>query len=113
MILGLLSWRPFSGYELGKHLEREGRFIRSKVHLSQIYRLLSRMVDSGWASYEVQANDGRPDSKIYRLTETGEPPLSEPPRRRCRPRTQPRPRSWPVRCPSSRVRRDAPAFASE
>lgn len=47
VILGLLSWRPFSGYELGKHLEREGRFIRSKVHLSQIYRLLSRMVDSG------------------------------------------------------------------
>ncbi|QUH04167.1 PadR family transcriptional regulator [Saccharopolyspora erythraea] len=77
VILGLLSWRPFSGYELGKYLEREGRFIRSKVHLSQIYRLLSRMVDSGWVCYEVQANDGRPDSKIYRLTEIGEQVLRE------------------------------------
>jgi PadR family transcriptional regulator, regulatory protein AphA len=77
VILGLLSWRPFSGYELGKYLEREGRFLRSKVHLSQIYRLLSRMVDSGWVSYEVQENDGRPDSKIYRLTEDGERSLRE------------------------------------
>jgi PadR family transcriptional regulator, regulatory protein AphA len=77
VILGLLSWRPFSGYELGKYLEREGRFLRSKVHLSQIYRLLARMVDSGWVCYEVQENDGRPDSKIYRLTEEGEQVLRE------------------------------------
>jgi PadR family transcriptional regulator, regulatory protein AphA len=77
VILGLLSWRPFSGYELGKYLEREGRFLRSKVHLSQIYRLLARMVDSGWVAYEVQENDGRPDSKIYRLTEHGEQVLRE------------------------------------
>lgn len=77
VILGLLSWRPFSGYELGKYLEREGRFIRTNVHLSQIYRVLARMVDSGWVYYEVSVNDGRPDSKIYRLTEDGERALLE------------------------------------
>jgi len=71
VILGLLSWRPFSGYELAKYLEVEGRFLKNKVHLSQIYRLLARMVDSGWVAYEVSANDGRPDSKIYRLTDLG------------------------------------------
>jgi len=70
-ILGLLSWRPFSGYDLAKYLEVEGRFLKNKVHLSQIYRLLARMVDSGWVAYEVSANDGRPDSKIYRLTDLG------------------------------------------
>lgn len=75
VILALLSWRPFSGYELGRYLEREGRFLRSKVHLSQIYRLLARMVDSGWVYYEVIHNDGRPDSKVYRLTELGETTL--------------------------------------
>ncbi|SDT45834.1 PadR family transcriptional regulator [Microlunatus soli] len=77
VILGLLSWRPFSGYELAKHLEVEGRFLKNKVHLSQIYRLLSRMVDSGWVSYQVSVNDGRPDSKIYRLTASGEQVLRD------------------------------------
>ncbi|HEY9292854.1 MAG TPA: PadR family transcriptional regulator [Microlunatus sp.] len=77
VILGLLSWRPFSGYELAKHLEVEGRFIKNKVHLSQIYRLLARMVDSGWVSYQVSVNDGRPDAKIYRLTPLGEQTLRD------------------------------------
>jgi DNA-binding PadR family transcriptional regulator len=77
VILGMLSWRPFSGYDLAKHLEVEGRFLKNKVHLSQIYRLLARMVDSGWLSYEVSVNDGRPDSKIYRLTELGEQELRD------------------------------------
>ena len=77
VILGLLSWRPFSGYDLAKHLEVEGRFIKNKVHLSQIYRLLARMVDSGWVSYQVSVNDGRPDSKIYRLTPLGEQTLRD------------------------------------
>jgi PadR family transcriptional regulator AphA len=71
VILGLLSWRPFSGYDLAKYLEVEGRFIKNKVHLSQIYRLLARMVDSGWVSYRVSTNDGRPDAKIYQLTPLG------------------------------------------
>jgi DNA-binding PadR family transcriptional regulator len=51
--------------------------MHSKVHLSQIYRLLARMVDSGWVHYEVSVNDGRPDSKVYRLTELGEQTLRE------------------------------------
>lgn len=71
VILGMLSWRPFSGYELAKYLEVEGSFMGPKVHLSQIYRLLARMTYSGWVHYEVSVNDGRPDSKIYRLTEEG------------------------------------------
>lgn len=77
VILGLLALRPFSGYELGKYVEQEGRFLRSKVHLSQIYRLLARMVDSGWVYYEVSENDGRPDSKIYRLTAAGQAALRD------------------------------------
>lgn len=77
MVLGLLSWRPFSGYELGKYLEREGRFFRSTVHLSQIYRTLSRMVDSGSVSFTVAENAGRPDSKLYQLTDQGAQELRE------------------------------------
>jgi PadR family transcriptional regulator AphA len=71
VILGLLSWRPFSGYDLGRYLEVEGRFIKNKVHLSQIYRLLARMVESGWVSYRVSTTDGRPDAKVYQLTPLG------------------------------------------
>jgi PadR family transcriptional regulator AphA len=77
VILGVLSWRPMTGYELGKYLEVEGRFLKNKVHLSQIYRLLARMVDSGWLSFRTVVNDGRPDAKVYRLTPLGEQTLRD------------------------------------
>lgn len=77
VILGLLSWRPFSGYELGKYLQQESAAsaVRPRAHLTQIYRVLGRMVDDGWVRYVVAENDGKPDAKIYRLTELGEQAL--------------------------------------
>ena len=77
VILGLLSLRPFSGYELGKYLQQEtaASAVRPRAHLTQIYRVLGRMVDDGWVRFEVTENDGKPDAKTYRLTEKGEQAL--------------------------------------
>lgn len=71
VLLSLLSFRPYSGYDLRKWLEVEGQFVRSRAHHSQIYRLLSRMVTDGWVEFEVDPREGRPDAKVYRLTEEG------------------------------------------
>lgn len=70
-LLGLLAFRPRSGYDLAKSAESESRFLRATVHHSQIYRVLRRMVADGWVDYEVDPREGRPDAKVYRLTESG------------------------------------------
>ncbi|MFD4830501.1 PadR family transcriptional regulator [Streptomyces uncialis] len=71
VLLGLLARRPYSGYDLRKWLETEGQFVWAKAHHSQIYRKLGQMETEGWVRYEVDAREGRPDAKVYRLTESG------------------------------------------
>ncbi|MBO1419807.1 PadR family transcriptional regulator [Streptomyces sp. FH025] len=71
VLLALLAGRPLSGYDLRKWVETEGRFLRSRAHHSQIYRLLGRMVVDGWVEFEVDPREGRPDAKVYRLTPVG------------------------------------------
>ncbi|MFE6894051.1 PadR family transcriptional regulator [Streptomyces sp. NPDC057694] len=76
VLLGVLAMRPQSGYDLRRWLEREGRFLRSGVHQSQVYRLLGRMTDQGWITWEADARDGAPDAKVYRLTDAGREALT-------------------------------------
>lgn len=71
VLLGLLAMRPYSGYDLRKWMDVEGQFLRSRMHHSQIYRLLGRMVTDGWIEFEVDPRAGRPDAKVYRLTDKG------------------------------------------
>ncbi|MBD0712333.1 MULTISPECIES: PadR family transcriptional regulator [unclassified Streptomyces] len=71
VLLALLAGRPRSGFDLGRWLETEGQFLRSRAHHSQIYRLLARLEGNGWAEYEVDPRDGRPDAKVYRITPDG------------------------------------------
>ncbi|MFI6300004.1 PadR family transcriptional regulator [Nonomuraea sp. NPDC050790] len=77
VLLGLLACRPCSGYDLRKWVEVEGQFMRSRVHHSQIYRLLARMVADGWVEFEVDPREGKPDAKVYRLTSAGHEALLE------------------------------------
>lgn len=87
-LLGLLSRRPYSGYDLSKWLETEGQFIRDKAHHSQIYRLLGRMVRDGWVEFDVDPREGRPDAKVYRLTDLGRTALLDWAKEEYRPSTR-------------------------
>ncbi|MFF2950043.1 PadR family transcriptional regulator [Kitasatospora sp. NPDC057965] len=71
VLLGLLAIHPRSGWDLKQWLAGEGQFVRSNAHPSQIYRLLKRMAEQGWVVYETDPRDGRPDAKVYRLTDAG------------------------------------------
>ncbi|WP_165968393.1 PadR family transcriptional regulator [Saccharopolyspora elongata] len=75
VILGMLALRPISGYDLGKWMRGPGRFIGYRVQLPQIYRTLAKLADQGWVEFQVEPRDGKPDAKVYRLTDTGKQAL--------------------------------------
>lgn len=77
VVLGVLATKPFHGYELMKWFDVEGQFIRSNTHHSQIYRELARMVKNGLVEFEVDPREGKPDAKVYRITEMGRHVLME------------------------------------
>lgn len=70
-ILGLLSVKPHTGYDIKKHLDTEGRFIREPVHFSQLYRTLKSMEQDGLVHSVEESRAGRPDAKVYHLTPAG------------------------------------------
>ncbi|MBF9069042.1 PadR family transcriptional regulator [Streptacidiphilus fuscans] len=71
VILGLLAVRPFSGYDMRKWMEGKGKYLGYEVQLPQIYRTLPKLVANGWAEFDVDPREGRPDAKVYRITEAG------------------------------------------
>ncbi|GGD09402.1 PadR family transcriptional regulator [Nocardioides daphniae] len=69
-LLVALSEKPGSGLELTRRFERSFGYFWHATH-QQIYRVLARMVDDGDLDVEVVAQSGRPDKKVYRVTEAG------------------------------------------
>lgn len=71
IILGLLSYTPMTGYDLKAFFDRSINFFWS-AELSQIYRELSRLEKQGYISFKTEHQEGRPDKKIYSITQEGE-----------------------------------------
>lgn len=74
-LLGLLSHKAMTGYEL------EGFITATIAHfwtakLSQIYRTLKGLEEDGWVSSHVEVQEGKPDKRIYALTNSGRKALS-------------------------------------
>ena len=73
-ILGFLAISPKSGYDLKKRFDRtvSGFWPTDQ---SNIYRSLARLREWGFVEPEVIPQTGRPDRKVYHLTEDGEAEL--------------------------------------
>ena len=69
-ILGLLSWKPVTGYELKKIFE-ESDFMHWSGNNNQIYKPLLGLQEQGLAICETVHQDGAPSKKIYSITEAG------------------------------------------
>jgi DNA-binding PadR family transcriptional regulator len=74
-ILVSLSEHAGSGYELARRFDKSIGFFWAATH-QQIYRVLKRMDDLCWVRSESVAQSGRPDKKLYHVTEAGRAELA-------------------------------------
>jgi len=75
-ILGILSWKDSTGYELKKIFE-ESSILYWSGNNNQIYKALSKMHDEELVSSEVVHQDNSPSKKIYTITDEGIKELKE------------------------------------
>jgi DNA-binding PadR family transcriptional regulator len=75
-ILGLLTFGEKSGYDLHRLVERSVGFFWRPAR-SQIYAVLPRLVDRGFARRRDIVQDLRPDKQLYRITPSGRVALRE------------------------------------
>lgn len=69
-ILVLLTDCPQSGYDLAKQFDGSVGFFWQASH-QQIYRELAKLEAQQWLEAEAIAQVGRPDKKLYHVTELG------------------------------------------
>ncbi|MBC7842037.1 MAG: PadR family transcriptional regulator [Gemmatimonadaceae bacterium] len=69
-ILGFLSVRPLTGYELKQTFDRSVRHFWS-ADQAGIYRALGELARDGFVQFERVAQATRPDRKVYEITESG------------------------------------------
>ena len=75
-ILGLLTFGEKSGYDLHRLVERSVGFFWRPAR-SQIYAVLPRLVDRGFARRRDVVQEQRPDKQLYRITSAGREALRE------------------------------------
>jgi PadR family transcriptional regulator, regulatory protein AphA len=75
VILGMLSWRPMSGYDIKAVVDRSTRFFWAASY-GQIYPELRRLADSGLIDGEPRPQGGRRRT-VYKLTSSGRRRLRE------------------------------------
>ncbi|GAA1592226.1 PadR family transcriptional regulator [Kribbella sancticallisti] len=74
-ILVSLTERAGSGYELTRRFDRSIGYFWPATH-QQIYRVLRRMDEAGWVTHTDVAQDGRPDKKVYEVSDLGRAELT-------------------------------------
>jgi DNA-binding PadR family transcriptional regulator len=74
ILLGFLSYRPQTGYELKQLMDKStSHFWTAKQ--SQIYTTLKNMERQGWITSRVETQKARPDRIIYKITRSGQSAL--------------------------------------
>jgi DNA-binding PadR family transcriptional regulator len=75
-ILGFLSWKPFTGYEL-KKIFADALSFHWSGNNNQIYGSLVELHKSGAVTIEVQQQEKLPAKKLYTITDAGRAELRE------------------------------------
>lgn len=69
-ILGMLSCKPLTGYDLKKIMQKSS-FMYWSGNSNQIYKALIELNNEGYVTNETQHQDGSPSKKIYTITNDG------------------------------------------
>ncbi|MCL1950698.1 MAG: PadR family transcriptional regulator [Turicibacter sp.] len=73
-LLGFLTYGDMSGYDLEKLFSQSiGHFWSAKI--SQVYRDLTTMEKTGWVASEMVVQTGKPNKKVFKITEGGQQEL--------------------------------------
>lgn len=75
-ILGLLSWRSFSGYDLKKIIAESDLFYWSGNN-NQIYNSLVHLHQLGLVTQQVQPQESLPAKKVYSISAAGQAELRQ------------------------------------
>jgi DNA-binding PadR family transcriptional regulator len=75
-LLALLASGPAHGYELKQALEQQFGSVLPPLNAGQIYTTLSRLERDGLVDDDAVAQNGRPNKRVYRLTEAGQAELA-------------------------------------
>ncbi len=75
-ILGFLSWKPFSGYEL-KKIIATSESMHWSGNSNQIYPILVQIHKEGLVTIELQEAEHGPARKMYSITERGRQELED------------------------------------
>lgn len=73
-ILGLINYTAMTGYELKEVFENSLNYFWT-AQTSQIYRELQVLEKNGWAESTLVEQSGKPDKKIFHITESGKEEL--------------------------------------
>src|SRR3954464_3535567 len=68
-LLALLATGPAHGYELKQALEQRFGAVLPPLNAGQIYTTLSRLQRDGLVDDDAVAQNGRPNKRVYRLTD--------------------------------------------
>src|SRR5689334_3966968 len=70
-LLALLATGPAHGYELKQAMEQRFGSVLPPLNAGQIYTTLSRLERDGLVEDSAVEQNGRPNKRVYRLTEVG------------------------------------------
>ncbi|MDG3086951.1 PadR family transcriptional regulator [Vibrio hannami] len=76
VILTVLSTRDATGYDITKEFSYSIGYFWKASH-QQVYRELNKMAQNNLVTCELQPQDGKPDRKVYSITENGRTALGE------------------------------------
>ena len=75
-LLALLAGGPAHGYELKQAMEQQFGAVLPPLNAGQIYTTLSRLERDGLVDDDAVAQNGRPNKRVYRLTDKGKSELA-------------------------------------
>jgi len=75
-ILVSLAEKASTGYDLARRFDKSIGQFWTATH-QQVYKVLARMQAADWITVTVVEQDGRPDKKVYDLTDAGRAELAD------------------------------------
>lgn len=75
-VLGILTLGQHTGYDIKQHMEQSTSYFWNENY-GQIYPTLAELLDSSDIDMEIIRQDGKPDKKLYRITDQGRQTLSQ------------------------------------